>query len=104
MAEPGTLTQTVSEIQRLLDSVDGKQNSALAATVVLSAANWNELSQTISCGGVTEENIVFVAPLPAFCEAYGKSGIICAAQGAGSLVFSAASLPETDISVGVVIL
>lgn len=75
-----------------------------AATGTLVAANWSSSSQTINVTGVTASNNVIVAPAPASQSAYTTAGIICTAQGAGTLTFTCTSTPSSDLTVNVLII
>lgn len=69
----------------------------------LVVANWSNNSQTVQVSGVTATNTVFVAPAPASADDWATNGILCVAQGAGSLTFSCDSVPSTAITANVVI-
>jgi len=75
-----------------------------AATGTLVAADWSSSSQTINVTGVTASNNVIVAPAPASQADYTSAGIICTAQGAGTLTFTCTSTPSSDLTVNVLII
>lgn len=74
------------------------------ATGTLVAASWSSNSQTINVTGVTASNNVIVAPAPASQADYTSAGIICTAQGAGTLTFTCTSTPASDLTVNVLIM
>lgn len=84
--------------------VSGKQNQHSTQVITLPAANWSNGSQTISVTGVTATNTVLVSPAPINIGLYAAYGIICTAQGAGTLTFTCDFTPSSDMSVNVVIL
>lgn len=72
--------------------------------ITLDVDSWEDSEQTAEVAGVTDTNTVFVAPAPGSQEAYGESGILCTAQGAGELTFTCTATPEADITVNVVMM
>lgn len=81
-------------------------NVATWLDIVLTAAGWTGLSQTVDAVGVTADNdecTVVVSPAPGNCGEYAKSGIVCTAQGAGTLTFKAESTPSSNVTVNVMI-
>lgn len=81
-----------------------KQDQHIAVTGTLAAVNWSSKAQTISVTGVTADNTVIVAALPADADKYAFFGVRCTAQGAGTLTFGCDFTPDADIVVNVVIL
>lgn len=77
-----------------------------AVTAVLSVAGWSGNQQTVSVSGVpANTNIpVFTAPIPNDIPAYNDAGIICTAQGDGTLTFTCETAPTTAITINVVVL
>ena len=75
-----------------------------AKTATLTAAGWSDSSQTVAVEGVTASNTVFVAPDSASQEVWGKAGIVCTAQSAGSLTFTCKSAPTAAVTANIVIL
>lgn len=73
-------------------------------TITLASANWSSNSQTVSVTGITATGIVFVSPDPTDQSAYTSAGIICSAQGSGTLSFTCDTTPSADIDVVVVML
>jgi hypothetical protein len=71
---------------------------------VLAVADWSSNTQTITVTGVTATNTVFVAPAPASAADYAAAGILCTAQGSGTLTFTCTTVPSNAITVNVVIL
>ena len=70
---------------------------------VLLSSGWVSNEQTVNVTGVTTDNTVFVAPAPASADDYSAAGIICTAQGTGTLTFTCDTLPTNNITVNVVI-
>lgn len=73
-------------------------------TATLTAAGWSDSSQTVAVEGVTASNTVFVSPAPASQEVWGKAGIVCTAQSAGSLTFTCKNAPTAAVTANIVIL
>ena len=75
-----------------------------STTVTLAVNDWSSNAQTVSCQGVTSSNIIIVAPAPSSNSAYVNAGILCTAQGNGTLTFTCTSTPSSALTVNVVIL
>ena len=73
-------------------------------TVTLLAANWVNDEQTVNATGVTASNSVFIGAAPASITDYDTAGVKCTAQGAGTLTFSCATTPSSDLTVNVLIM
>lgn len=73
-------------------------------TVTLAVADWSSSTQTVSVTGVTATSIVLVAPDSASQSDYTSAGILCTAQGAGTLTFTCSTTPTNAITVNVVAL
>lgn len=73
-------------------------------TASLVVADWSSNTQTVNVTGVTASNNVIVAPAPASQADYTAAGIICTAQGAGTLTFTCTTVPSSAITVNVLIL
>lgn len=84
--------------------INAKQDQHTTATATLAAADWSELSQTVSVTGVTASNTIIVSANPASVDEYSERGIICTAQGAGALTFTCKTVPANDVTVNVIIL
>lgn len=74
------------------------------ATITLTAAGWSNGSQTVTVTGMTATGVVLVSPDPTDQSAYTSAGILCTAQAADSLTFTATTTPTADIDVNVVML
>lgn len=70
----------------------------------LAVADWSNNTQTVNVTGVTATNTVFVSPAPASAADYASAGIVCTAQGAGTLTFTCTTTPTNAITVNVVCL
>ena len=73
-------------------------------TVTLASAGWSGGSQTVTVTGMTATGIALVSPDPTDQSAYTSAGIICTAQAANSLTFTATTTPSGDIDVNIVCL
>lgn len=75
-----------------------------AETATLTAAGWSNKTQTVTVEGVTASNTILVAPASDSQEVWGKAGIVCTAQAAGSLTFTCKSVPTAAVTANIVIL
>lgn len=96
---------TKSETDALLSTAGSKPKSVL---VTLSASSWNSstLTQTVTVTGVSAtESAQLIQPIPTVASQtdYYEAGILCTAQGANSLTFTASTAPTNDLSVYIVI-
>ena len=78
--------------------------SSTGTTASLVVANWSSNTQTVNVTGVTASNNVIVAPAPVSQADYTAAGIICTAQGAGTLTFTCTTVPSSAITVNVLII
>lgn len=77
---------------------------ACKVIVTLSVLSWEDCHQRVAVEGLTAEDIVFVSPAPTSISVYSEAGIYAAEQGAGSLTFACETVPDSDLTVNVVIL
>ena len=80
------------------------QNLARQTSVTLTAGDWSGGSQTVSVSGVSDDKAIVVAPAPTSISDYTDNGIVCTAQGDGTLTFTSDSTPNVDITVNVLII
>ena len=90
------------------DGLIPKERLANAATSpstmpTLAVADWSSNTQTVNVTGVTATNTVFVSPAPASAADFAAAGIVCTAQGSGTLTFTCDTVPSNAITVNVVI-
>lgn len=76
--------------------------------VTLSASGWDSSAktQTVAVTGVkADETAQLITPVPALASqaAYNEAGILCTAQAANSLTFTAEEVPATNLTVYVVV-
>lgn len=80
---------------------------AKAKIVSLAIANWTgeaaPFAQTITVEGMTAASNIIVAPAPASLEAYGSAQVRCTAQAANSLTFACSKVPESNLTVNILI-
>ena len=101
------VTPAFQELYMTADAL--KYNSkALAtmstATASLATTGWANNSKTDNVTGVTASNNVIVAPAPADMAVWSAAGIVCTAQGAGTLTFTCSSTPTAAVTANVLIL
>lgn len=92
---------TTAEQARANLGAEGKHTSS---TVTLTSSGWSGNSQTVSISGMTATLDIVVSPAPASQEAWGKAGIYCSAQGAGTLTFTCKSVPTTNLAANILTL
>lgn len=97
--------QDIANLQQANENLDSdKQDKHSTVTVTLSVASWTDNSQTVTCNGVTVDNTVIISPSPTSHDAYGSAKVICTTQGVNSLTFTCGEVPESNLTVNVVIL
>lgn len=75
-----------------------------AATATIAASNLSGLTATVTVNGVTESNIVMVAPADDASRAeWVACNVRCTAQAVNTLTFTADAAPSADIAVNVAI-
>lgn len=85
-----------------------KAAQPVAHLVTLASSGWNSSAktQTVSCADVVaDETAQQILPMPAAASmsAYNDAGILCTGQGAGTLTFTADTVPTADLQVYVTI-
>lgn len=75
----------------------------ITTTVTLTSGGWSNNTQTVSVAGVSSSSLVEVSPAPTSFDNYVNAGILCTAQGAGTLTFTCKTVPTNNITVNVVI-
>ena len=98
LTTPASHNRMQNKINEIISAVN-----ATVASVTLSSSGWSGKTQTKSVPGVTASNTVVVAPAPAYQSLYTDAGIICSAQGASSLMFTAETVPAENIVVNILI-
>jgi len=102
------IDSAVSAVRQKVASWDGKADKPASVSVTLTAAGWDAgtRTQTVPAPGVlADETAQLIQPIPAQAgrSAYYGAGILCTAQAAGSLTFTAETVPPTDLTVYVVV-
>lgn len=75
--------------------------AALSASAWVGAAA--PFTQTVMVQGVTASSNIIVTPAPASLEAYGAAQVRCTAQAANSLTFACSKVPESNLTVNILI-
>ena len=84
--------------------VDDSIPAISTTTCTLGTSGWTSDTITVTATGVTSSNNVIVAPAPTSVTDYAAAGIVCTAQGSGTLTFSRTSANTSSITVNVLIL
>ena len=82
----------------------GAEGKHTSSTVTLTSSGWSGNLQTVSVSGMAATLDIVVSPAPASQEAWGKAGIYCSAQGAGTLTFTCKSVPTTSLTANILTL
>ena len=77
-----------------------KQKQHTEQTVTLASG---QTSWTVSCPGVTADNLVIARADPQYAETEMRCFIRCTGQGSGTLTFTASSAPSTSVTMNVAI-
>ena len=82
----------------------GAEGKHTSSTVTLTSSGWSSNSQTVSVSGMAATLDIVVSPAPASQEAWGKAGVFCSSQGAGTLTFTCKSAPTTSLTANILTL
>lgn len=85
-------------------SSGGGTTSHTTIAVILTVAGWSNNAQTVSASPVTTTNDVIVSPDPSSAVDWAAAGILCTAQGAGTLTFTCATTPTDALTANVMVL
>ena len=77
---------------------------SIIRTQTVTLTGWNDNTCTIYVGAVTPYNTVLVSPTNASAQDVYNNQIECTAQGSGTLTFSCATQPATDVTVDLIII
>lgn len=100
-----TINGDITTINNNISNItNDKQAKHKTVTASLTAAGWSSNSQTVTVTGVTASNTVIVSPAPADMSKYIEAEIVCTAQAANTLTFTAVTVPTSAVSINVVIL
>lgn len=105
-ASEGQVLTLDSNLQPVWSSPTTSPSTPPVLTGGTGSGAWDSATntQTVSVTSVTATNTVFVAPAPASASDFAAAGVICTAQGAGTLTFTCTTIPSNNITVNVVIL
>lgn len=96
---------TVNKIIKAIPDTPASGGVDLSTTTAsLGTTGWSNNSKTVNVTGVTASNTVIISPAPADADAWAAAGIICTAQGSGTLTFSCDTIPSTSITANILIL
>ena len=77
--------------------------NAANATATLASAGWSGNAQTVNVTGVSAASNVIVAPAPSDSAAWAAAGVLCTAQGNGTLTFTCSTTPTSDLTANLLI-
>ena len=104
-ADVYTQVETATAMHSIFDPmISAKQDQHLTRTATLLSGSWSSKTQTVNVAGVTATNTVIVSAAAASIGIYSTHGVVCTAQGAGTLTFSCDYEPDQNININVVIL
>lgn len=99
-----TAQTTADEAKALAEEAKNITHTTLkTVTVQMFYVDWEGNEQTVNVEGVTADNTVIVSPAPDSFATYTENGVVCTAQGEGTLSFKCENVPD-DMTVNVVIL
>lgn len=104
--EPASKAYTDKSVKGAKDIANAKCK-AVAITVTLYTAGWSSNEQAVDAENVTadeEKCHVIASPVEASWEAYNDAVVRCIAQGDGTLTFGCDDVPESNLTVGVLVL
>lgn len=77
-------------------------------TITIPLSSWTSYSfgynQTVSVDGMRGSSLVIITPHPDSYDSYVKSRVRCTVQGWGALTFACKEMPDSDLSVNIMIL
>jgi len=97
------LSHLVGKIKDYVDT-HGGGGACVTTTATLPTTGWSSNSITVNVTGVTASNAVVVSPAPTSASAWAAAGILCTAQGAGTLTFTRTSANGSALTANVMIL
>lgn len=91
----------------LQDAIDGKV-AMTTATATLSSGSWSASGsnyvQSVSVSGMTSSTTAIVVAAPASYKVYAENMVYCSAQGSGTLTFTAATKPASNLTANILML
>lgn len=91
----------IGMIEPICLSTMAKPYAPTTTTVTLTSSGWSNNTQTVNVSSVTATSSVDVAPNASSHMNYCNSGVYCSAQADGSLTFTCATTPSSDIVVNI---
>ena len=82
----------------------GGQYKHTTITVSLLESGWSQNLQSVTANGVTENNTLIVSPSTESFDSYCGAGVHCIEQLSGGLRFKCNDLPDSSLTVNVIIL
>lgn len=99
------LTQKLIDLSKADTEVSEKLDGKIKkASVALPADGWNEKSITVNVDGVSNNNTIIVSCAAESYEAYCEAAVRCTGQGDGTLSFACDVVPDSSVTVNIVIL
>lgn len=94
---------TSSAISEIISTCGPAHAIAKGVSVPLPANGWSSETQTVAVPGVTSATNIVVSPAPSSRDNYLASDIYMSAQGEGTVTFSCASAPSSDVTVNLLL-
>lgn len=94
---------TTAAVAAYVESLQPTGSAYVTATATIPTTGWTSNSITVNVTGVTATNDVFVAPAPASSSAWADAGILCTAQGAGTLTFTRTAANSSALTANIMI-
>ncbi len=91
----------------LQDAINGKV-AKTTATATLSASGWSASGsnyvQSVTVSGMTSSTTAIIVAAPASYKVYAENMVYCSAQGSGTLTFTAATKPASNLTANILVL
>lgn len=100
------IDEAIGDVRTNKAGWSGKADKANVIETTLTSAGWSNNSQTISVPGVKAtgiDQLVQIIPAKEYEDLYVDCGVYCAASSADSLQFQCDSVPESDITVHIIL-
>lgn len=82
----------------------GGDSDYVVTTATIPTTGWSSNSITVSVSGITSSNDVIVGPSPSSAAGWTDAGILCTAQGSGTLTFTRQHANATALTANVLIM
>ena len=82
----------------------GGDSDYTTTTATIPTTGWSSNSITVNVASVTSNNLVIVSPSPSSAAGWTAAGILCTAQGSGTLTFTRTSANSSALTANILIM